>query len=359
MIVVPVSKMHRGSFQAVWVPLNSTLTVDVTNVSMNAIFDAASGVDHKISVGFASEIPYLENRILTDDLSVFPVGACNGFVSLRVVNPLTSQSDLAATTIFIFARAAPDMDFQYPRDSFLYQTNPLTAVDFVISSQVTLQAGALGDDLEVGSDMTELVPSAGVYPGLDLLWGEQTNSIRALLQKPSKLAVHATFGGNFPFPTMFMTPGFSGDYGATPVWTYAGYYRAPFLGIAASEVFKIFPKADSWIGMFKSRKHVGGAAPVQRDLTGTLAPMTFCGANMGGEFRLPYYSNKKYYPANGNQLFDEAGPNSNYLVGETSGGTEVAFVSYYSLGPDIRATCFRQIPLVVLTETPLDVPRWW
>jgi hypothetical protein len=327
---------------------------------MNSIFDISSGNDHMVSVGFTHQTPYLTNRLMTDELLISPLGTANGFITLRVINPLMSQSALAGTKVFVFARAASDMDFQMPRDTVLYQNDADELQDFVLSTQTVLQAGALGDDLMVSEVVSVLVPSPAPYPGLELLWGEKISSIRALLQKPSKLQVLNSDGGSVAFPPFTFTPGVVGaDYGSDPLWTYAGYYRAPFLGIASSEVFKIFPKEECWIGMFKSTKHLGGATCAQQGLTGTLAPMTFCGPNKGGEFRLPYYSNKKYYPGNGNQAFAAAGLNSSFLVAETSAGAGVRFIPYYSLGPDIRATCFRQVPKVILDEDPFVVTRWW
>jgi len=206
-----------------------------------------------------------------------------------------------------------------------------------------------------------LVPKATEYPADSLLFGERIRSVRALLQKPSKIGTAAfSFGTQFEaIPYLFQNPGtVIGPSNYYAPWTWVGYYKNLFTGLAASERIKIFPLYDCWLGA--SRFSVVSNLAVTSSVS-TMAPITFCGANKGAEFNIPYYYNKKYYPCRINRDVTSVNglPITKVVVDShllADPGDRNNTVTYYSLGPDIRATCFRQVPTVSLYPRPFRVP---
>lgn len=356
MIVIPVSKVHRGVLQVIWVPLDSSPVGDVTNVSLNLIMDITTGSTKNLTVGFAREIPFLHNRIMHDSMTFPPVGASNGYLMFRVINSLSAPSATAHTMVYVFARAKENMTFAMPRDEFLHVGLDTLPVMYNIQSQIRLE-GALGDDDPVEPDVMTLVPSSGPYPSDKILFGEQVTSVRALLQKPSKLNTLSQ-NGSKNYPSFLWTPGSLATAGGVlTVWTWQGYYRALFLGLACSERLKILPRTEAWIGASKCIRS-SGSLPIT-SVNPTLSPMTFCGPNKGAEFNIPYYHNTKYMLGRENLVIPNPGAKiklSVYPVDSES----VEYISYYSFGPDIRATCFRQVPNVMLLGTADPTYReWW
>jgi len=355
-ILIPVSKMHRGALQIIWVPIGADPTVEVTNRSLNRIVDISCEGDINISIGFARDEPYLQNRIVTDDLLIFPTGTTNGFLSFKVVNPLVSQSETANTRVFVFACADTDMDFAMPRDELKFGTTEVS--DFVIRSSILLQGKALGDDLSVTTDVVEvLVPPTGTFPSKDLLWGETINSVRSLMQKPSMLDRLITSGSaltsNVDYPNYFLIPGIvSTTYASIlPVWTWAGYYRALFYGISGSERYKIFPKDQTWVGVSRTFRRALST------IVSTMSPMTFSGSHRGCEFVIPYYQPRKFVPSYSQDERDDGIHVS--VFQQSLNTTSQETVVYYSLGPDVAVTSFRQVPKVIFTTTPLAVTNWF
>ncbi|APG76773.1 hypothetical protein [Beihai picorna-like virus 57] len=345
-VMIPVSKFHRGALQILWISDDNLPGFDVTNAALNLIHEVSSGQDIEFTVGYARERPYLHNRLITAQVPIVPYGvAANGFLVFRIINPLTAQSIATSTTVTIFARAK-NMDFTVPRDTLLY-TDGVDPVEQDISTTLVLQ-GALGDDGGVKEEPPfPLVPPSGPFPGDSLYFGESIQSVRALLQKPSRLP-EILVAGQEILRSPYLPPVDGND----TVWTWQGHYAPLFLGLAYSERYKIYPKNDSWIGM--SRTTYSAAAPAT---TSTLAPMTFCGPNFGAEFNIPYYTPEKFRltrdldaPAYGDSVVRLN------VYGRSA--TAVAVVPYYSYGPDIRATCFRQVPAVSF-RTAISVAPWW
>lgn len=350
-LITPVSKLHRGALQIIWVPIGSAPGSDATNTSMNVVFDVAAGEDFEFTVGFAREVPYCHNRIITDDLPIVPIGTTNGWFVIRVVNPLVAQTATANTSISIFAKAK-NMDFSVPRDTMLFMDADLNPITYDIVTQVILQGKTLGDEVDTKVAI-ELVPKTAAFPGDKLYFGESVESIRALLQKPSKLnTVDTGISALTRYPIMGQPPAIVNPGAQLPLWSWNGYYSAPFLGLSSSERFKVIPNGDMYVGAF--REVLSGAAPAILQV-GTLAPMTFTGANRGAEFIIPYYYPEKFQLMREQRSeisFSTTAVNSIVVRGGVVGSK---IVVYHSLGPDIRATCFRMLPIVnfKLTIDPL------
>jgi len=349
-LVTPISVLHRGTIQVTWIPMGSSITsVDPTNCSLNTVIDLEAGKDLLFSVGFAREIPFCKNAVITDDTTIVPyVDSCNGSFTVTVVNPLTAQTTTANTTMYLYCRAK-QMEFAVPRMFIRALDAEGDPSNFSLWSQVVLE-GAIGDDDNLTEEVLSLVPDGVSYPSAEILFGESFQSVRALMQKPSQLYVRTLGkGSKHIVPILFSAPAAGGF-----EWTWAGYYRSLFLGLAGSERFKIYPEEDSWLGACRTTGEGYQSASTQVDI-GTLAPMTFCGPNRGAEFNIPYYQPLKFVQTNsysGN--FNEV-PHGTLIYAinaNTSTESETRVIMYYSFGPDIRATCFRQVPKVVFQAPP-------
>jgi len=214
----------------------------------------------------------------------------------------------------------------------------------------------------------ELVSSSGSYPSEELLFGERIGSVRALLQKPSRLwwtsagfeaqEIHNTYQfGQFPGGTSPTFGGFTEHF--ANYWTYQGWYRPLFTGIACSERFKIFAKRELWAGA--SHNVANSAADlVNMQEVMTTAPMTFTGPNKGAEFCVPYYTPQKYLLGRGSMQNGNGILRANMLLTVVADPSteDPASVVYHSFGPDIRVTNFRQVPRVRFQNGALP-DFWW
>lgn len=353
LLMVPVSKFHRGALQVTWAPTGATVTSDPTNVAFNTIYDVSEGQDLEFSVGYARERPYLRNQIIREIMAIVPFAdSTNGNIQIQVVNPLISQSSSSTATVLIFARAAQNMDFFLPRDKLQWLDSSLQPAAFDIRSQVTLQAGALGD--ETGQNqVVKLVPPSAPFPGDELFSGEKIMSLRALLQKPSlslryNVQEVTTYRWQERMINKLNVPAFQ-------FFTYQGFYAAPFVGLACSERVKMIPQTNGFFGA--SRGEMSAPLPLT---TNTLAPMTFTGMNRGSEFQIPYYYPEKFVRTfvqpEGTGSLDLWSYNT---TSQLPNGSFPSYQVYYSYGDDIRATCFRQLPIVSFRDEPLGFLTPW
>jgi ApbE superfamily uncharacterized protein (UPF0280 family) len=367
LIVIPVSKFHRGALQVIWVPEASSPSAECTNTSMNCIFDVSENRDRIFKIGYAQDDLVLPLHLTApqDDLTILE--GFNGYLSFKVVNPLKSTSSTAATSILVFARGGPDLQFGVPRDSIVgVAPNGEGKVQYTLREQIVFQSGSgtLGDSTTTEPIETELVPVTKLYPVGEMFFGEEVRSARALLQKPSFIgAVSFPEATGTLYPTMGGLPRVPDGSIALPCWTWQAHYRLPFIGFACSERFKFLPKKECWVGASRSRLEypVFETASIVNVLP-TTCPVTFCGPNRGGEVTVPYYGSEKYRPANAVWPVDDDRTVTILQVRSDSEG-ETQALMYYSFGPDIRATGYRQIPLVTCHYLESGIypvsPRWF
>ena len=352
-IVIPVSAAHRGSIQFYWIPALVSVPVDPTTISRNVIMDVAQSNTMRLRVGYARDIPFAQCDLITPSVPIVHLGATNGTLACRVVNPLVAQSDTANTRIFVFARAK-NVQFAHPRDQFDYvSADGTTPVNVKFIDGVEVYQGATIGDVSPSVDTIDLVPSSGPFPGDDLYYGEVVSSARALMQKPSKLITATPDGNGLVFPIVATLPGES----QRPDWTWHNWYASLFVGLAASMRLKVFPNRDCWLGAAP----VVGQAHRDKSVVPTLAPMTFCGVNKGAEFTLPYYHPEKFVSpcrTTDSQFSDQRGRFNILRVQGDEGQYDAQLVVYQSLGADIRASRFRQVLKVKLEET-LQVTPWF
>jgi hypothetical protein len=365
LIVAPASKLHRGSVQFFWVPYGGVLPSTVTNTTLNFIYDVTAGGEKQFTVGFARDLPFLQNRILSDQYLIVPTGATNGTMYARVINPLYSPAETNPVTFFIFARACANMEFAVLKRQSLSLNATLDGlVDNPWFVSASLE-GATGDEDDHEADTLALVAPSGIYPSDQILFGEKFESVRGLMQKPNRI-----FQDDNTWSTINYAPILGvlrGSAGATAGWntslTLQGLYRQLFTGLACSERYKMFPEVGSWLGAEGwNTGSITDTSPMS--FVGPLAPMTFCGANKGGEFQIPYYTAKKYmltrYMYRPTLSTGIERVNILHFHKRTSESSNC--VIYHSYAPDMRVTCFRQVPILVLPDTqlsPVGYPAWF
>lgn len=346
-LIIPASKTHRGRIQVLWTPALTSPPTDPTNVSVNTIIDVSNNEMVRVRVGYARETPFLECRLIPEVPGyIVQLGSTNGTLHFRVVNPLTAQSDEANTEIFVFARAS-NVQMAAPRDQISYMDAALAPTNFHMANGIQI--------LQAGDDFIDLVPATGAFPSDDLYFGEIVASARALMQKPSLLAVLPTSNLGTYYPKMGSIP--YGLYTNVTKWEWCIHYAAMFLGVAASERFKIFPESDGW----------AGAAPTSQDsnamsnIVHTLAPVTFCGANRGAEFTVPFYRPIKWISVIRDATQSRGGVGSgNHVQCWAPSTAELPFLynTYHSYGADIRVARFRQAPRFRFVTGKPPQP-WW
>jgi len=356
-LVIPVSMMHKGVLQVVWVPNDSSLSsVDVTNLTLNTMFDVSEGGSREIEFGFSRDQPLLHNRYFTDHSTIQPIGDCNGYFALRVINPLVSPNSTASVMISIFAAAGPDMEFHQPRDTLFMDEIGIGTLEAPFQSNIELQGmdGQQGDGTIAESVV--VVPISKPYPTAEMLTGERFSSVRELLQKPSKLNA-VSYLGLATFPSPIWTPGSTVNvgYGTITVWTWAGHYQSMFHGLAASERFKFLPDLVNNNLCYVGAARIYQLLPTYPDVTPCMAPIS---STMGGghEVVVPYYHNKKFFNPRVTASDITPGRKTAIRVQWTSGNRAMRI--WHSYGPDIRATCFRQLPKVSYKATTVGFTSW-
>lgn len=328
LIVLPVSKLHRGAYQVAWVPVGSSVSGPIANITMNEIVDVAAGGDHEFSVGYARDRPVSENIIMRAS-TIQNYGYTNGRIVIRVVNPLSSQVTPSSVTGFVFAKAGANMEFSVPRTEWMWPGD-VEPEWHPMQERIAFQ-GALGDEDPSVEEEHVLVPSSGAYPMDEILAGERILSVRSLLQRPMSISPFEVNGLRLQ-PFMGEVPTTNGAF------TFTGWYHPAFVGFATSERLKVLTDANVKAMCARYRPH---AAIVYTYVPGFWS-VTYTGSNQGAEFSLPYYSERKYYGANAQwKLVANSPMRSSILrVGTTTSNVDY----YYSWGPDIRCAGFRQVP---------------
>jgi hypothetical protein len=345
LIVIPVSKLHRGTLQVYWVPAGTVTTATPTVSTLNTLYDVSADERKQFNVGFARDVPYLPRIPITPDVAIIPTGATNGRLILMVVNPLRSQNSTAPVDVLIFARAGGNMDFACPDCILPFYTNPGGLVLTDLNENSITYQGADGDEEEEETEVIDLVPSSGAYPGKDMFFGEEVKSARTMMQKFTWLF------GTTPVIGSYLAPHFPTVPGGPSQLCYDTHYLRMFTGAAAGTRYKFVPVT---VGPY-----LGSAAVRHRTVLGTfplannqIMPVQ-SGLSGGFEFRLPYYFPKKYLETRvaGEELRDT-------VIVSAPDGTTVQGRIARALAPDIRLACFFSVPRLVIT---LASPGgdWW
>jgi len=338
----------------VWIPFGATMTTDPTNCCINVIHDLATARDLQVGVGYARDRPYLNADLLTPYITPNFETACNGQLSIRVVNPLLCTADTSPVTLLIFARSK-NMSFGVPRDFFRYIQNTTDGLEDVDKRTRVFYQGALGDDDNAGPMIHDLIAPSGPYPVAELFFGEDIQSVRALMQKPSLLDPLTLTDSNESIRFTQL-----GGFNSTSVWSWARSLSLLFTGLATSERYKVFTESEAWVGV--APVLLGSFTAPATTYTPSLSPMSFVGANRGMEVSVPYYLPKKYLLTR-DQSIPQPGTRVNMMqvYRDTAASDSTRGVVYHSYGPDIRVTCFRCVPAVgIHTLATATAPTtWW
>lgn len=346
-IIIPASSTHRGRLQVYWSPAGSPYLYDPTNLTINTIIDVSNREIVNVKVGYAREVPFLDNTVLPDVIGMTaPDNTYNGTLQFRIVNPLTAQTDTADTTVFVFARAT-NVQFAAPRDQFSAFNDELATVNISMERGVRILQSKLRSEV--------FVPDGGMIPGDDLYFGEVVASGRAMMQKPMRLPIQATGEAGVMMPKLGTIP--LGTFAPVITWEWCIHYASLFVGLAASERFKIFPSGEVWAGVAP----VVNSSLSDPTVVHTLSPMTFCGPNKGAEFTVPYYRPVKFVSVIRDATANRLGLGSANHVqcwAPPAAPNPVQYNLYHSYGPDIRVARFRQVPRVALIATAGGA-SWW
>jgi hypothetical protein len=274
-------------------------------------------------------------------MPIIPYLGGNGTLTVRVVNPLVSQA-IANTTIFIFARAK-NLDVQAPDNLIPWYNEGGDPINLNFYSDLFLQ-GAVGDDTEEESSHA-LVPYAGHIPSDMLYFGEKIQSVRALMQKPCRLQ-RLISSDLFQLPQLRIGPDIAAS---TDALTYAYYYSQLFTGIAASERFKVFSATtnDYFVSFSRGVNADGTLTTFPTNYFPQMATYSWVGPQKGHEGSIPYYNPRKYLVPN----TKETSPRSVSQI-QYDRTVSVHVETFYSLGPDIRAVCFIQVPAIYTRTAP-------
>jgi hypothetical protein len=360
LIIIPVSKLHRGTLQVIWEPYGSSIAAatSVTNSTLTTIYDVTAGSELHVSVGYARDIPFCINQPSSGS-DIVNYSWTNGRVFFRIVNPLLCQDPEASVQVHVFGRACANMEFAGPRNTI---RSPLGEL-LPIHGSITLE-GAAGDGEDHHEDVIPLVAASKPYPMDDLLWGERFESVRALMQKPSRLFMDTSKrewfmpqGGPIPF-------NIPDDKPEQHCFTWAGYYRALFVGWSGSERFKFFPiSPEEWTACEPVFPPIGGDVDLSLFPPNTITPMCFDGQNRGYEVAIPYFGSRKFlsYDYMSQDFNNQAtrGTAVRYFNRTNAAlPVDISTICYYSYGPDIRVNYFRQVPKWERLEAPISDYDW-
>jgi hypothetical protein len=384
-IVVPLSKFHRGVLQVSWSPDVATVPIDITNIRFNHILDFGTCASWEFSVGYANAQPMLPNIPKVMGATILSLAGANGFVSISVANPLTAQTEVGSTRIYIFARAKANMNFSVPRTVCQHTTSDgslSAATDFVTSFR--LQSGALGDD-KLDVDYFTLVPSTE-FPIKDVCTGEHVDSVRGLMQKFSmnltlarvfkpqggiRLLINhlIPFSSNFQYnycldsPASILNP---------QCFTWAGFYGCLFVGLAASVRYKIISNSGNGSIVFGANAlniipGLNSSAALNNSHISSINPLWAVEDGKAVEIMVPYYFNKKYIPSYSFHAASDAAEGFvdtriNALEARvkakiTNASYDNGATVYVAYGPDIRFHMFRFVPRIRTASANLS-PIW-
>ncbi len=336
MIYIPVSKLHRGTVQFIWEPMNYSVSAsNPTNVSRNQIHDVSTGRQVIVGVGYAREKPCLSYVPMPDgSTTIIPIDYTNGFLTCRVVNSLMSQNSGTTVQISVFVRSK-NMHFGMPADTQIFY-NSVSGQVFANPLESLTYQGALGDEDTSVPQLYQLVPESS-YPLTEILWGEDIQSVRVLMQKPT-MHQPTSWVGYTGYKVAVTDPlGF--PQGLVGYITYAAYFRVLFTGIATSLRTKFINQSAAPV-------YGGANSALKRDASTTgmsrMIPITSDNPQNGFEVVTPYYGLRKYYSPylTGTGTDNQCRIASSYVYSTATASTTL----FQSFGPDIRIVCFMQVP---------------
>jgi hypothetical protein len=364
MIYIPSSQNLEGALQVIWSPGVAALPAgDPTNRLANVIIDLHGTSRTTLTVGYAQPTPCLISAFWNVDTAPYP-STVNGRLIFYINAPLTAPRDGAYTvSVIVMARPCQDMVFGNPGSATFWDGFPVP-VDSVVYQ---------GEEDEE-KDTSVILAHQSPYPTTEVLFGEQFESVRALIQhfsgiyvlagKPTITAYWITrIPHYYPMPSNsltgfdFIIGGASAASNSRPQWTYFGWYTAPFTGGRGSTRYKVMGSDGTPVGLAVTPLP-GFANTAITDLANSRG-LTLCGPGISGyqrleagngvEFLVPGYGSNKY---NLNRyIFANNAPVPSMRVDAfytPSSLTNPLGPLYVAAGPDYTVNRFRRIPGVRL-----------
>lgn len=352
------SNLHRASLQLVWIPAGTTTpgaSADITNLSYNQIIDISGPKVVHFRVGYQHCNIVCDNTLIQGELIAPDVNCYNGSILMIVNNPITVTNGTASISLVLSARCGSNMQFVNLRDSYeAWDAAGVSLGDFPINGSITLQG--LDDDTN-SEAIFELVPSSGPYPIGEILTGEHFNSVRPLMQKPY-VAFDNVISANYT-RISYLRGLISA---ASCNFSLAQYYRVLFTCIAGSERYKVIINDSTNINLFAMGPLIRPVLTSSNQPFLSLSNLVPSTIDKGGEFSIPYYGVQKFVKAYCGYTITSASPRTSGFVGITSTGTFSTPASattstsfFYSMGDDLRLSCFRYTPQLLIPQTGAGV----
>jgi hypothetical protein len=356
-----VSAATRGALQFIWQPVpdsDATIGVDYTNISVNAIVDVACATPIEIKIGYNNDEPACFQDFYSMATPMDPALdylTLNGYLRVRNISPFTSSICGQRVRVLVFARAGSNMEFGKPDDTIFIEGEPFVPGQ-TLQRRVLLQSGTIGS-VDQSLVSIQLVPSSGMYPVANNLFGEEIRSVRALVQKPSPRSAVTDFlydpsdGSAFPYPHTTHI----GERSSA----YMDWFGTMFLGFAGSIRNKIIVdrKVSESSGTFTALdltpmvtpgSSTEGCVPLG-EINPTITEITSV-----AEYNTPYYHNELYVPA-----YKHHSDYRDRLIWQTpSEDMPIRMAHYQSVGPDARLVYFRaQNGFDIVAAPPASVPN--
>jgi len=354
-----LSPVHRGALQIIWqpIPRDTSVAADLTNLSTNTILDMAAAQPYEITVGYNNDNPmcYTDFYAADTPFSTDDYDTLNGYLRIRSLIPFTGSLCGTQIHVLVFAAAGENMQFGTLTDEIFVQ-GERSVVGYDLLSAPVLQSGVVGAD---GQDLVkvDLIPSSGNYPVKDILMGEEINSVRVLLQKPSMIRdveddVMSNDEGEFIYQHWVG----SSNIGSSNL---VEYFGSMFLGMAGSMRYKFIADREFDPDSTGFRYRALDMVPMigKRSVTVMSFPLAevspiVTDVTVATEMTVPYYYREKYIKGYG-----DSSRSTNTFLFRLTDSTTLQFQAqlYRSAGPDLRLTYFRMQNEWLFVTPSLDV----
>lgn len=403
MIYIPSCPNLKGGLQVFWMPrIDAAVSIDPTNWADGTYIDLSGTTKTHVVVDMGAPVVSRSTNIVYDTLQRNTAN-CNGCLYFYITAPLTAPVATALLEIIIMARGGSDMRFSVPRAFSSAFSASTTSTGPPVTASYRLQ-GLRVIDPSVNEDKVHFAKAEAAYPVIEIHYGENVESCRALTQKfsfagravlnsyqvggtiapsyammgfpPVASAPRTTYGNFFP---PICNSGASSGLADRP-WTWYSHYTMPFTGVAGSSRVKILPLySDNSLPQINftvvtpkaaialANKIPANGQAIEFFPYPSPFPHVYLGAlsgrfveSGGVEVTVPYYGPYKYCSVAGKDMnpqpftatYGTDKRSSAYLlivptVGcmNTAGAAELT--AYVASGPDISVPAFRRIPGVV------------
>jgi hypothetical protein len=174
------TRFHKGRVRISYDPSGdiSTTVPDYTTI-FNEVVDIGAEQDVEVRVPYMQATTYLRTALTTGNYNfagtaLAPSSACNGLITMRVVNPLSGPVATTAIPVQIFVRAADNIEFAWPT---------LTTTGTTSLSPYTLQS----EDMVYPVEPKQIIAGNSINlgdPQRNLIhYGEHIASLRPLIHR--------------------------------------------------------------------------------------------------------------------------------------------------------------------------------